>query len=57
MEWKCQRVKEIKKGTTIRAGIACGKFIILGDDEGTLYRVSYHQEQFDKKTSKKPSKV
>ena len=41
MEWKCQRMKQLKNGITIKAGLVIGNIIILGDDEGQLYKTNY----------------
>jgi hypothetical protein len=43
MEWKCQRVKQIKKGTTIKSGLRMDKTVIVGDDAGKIYKF-YYQE-------------
>lgn len=38
MEWKCHRIKEIKKGTIITSGCNVGNVMVLGDSNGMVYR-------------------
>lgn len=39
MEWKCQRMRQLEKGITIKSGIKIGDNIILGDDAGQIYKI------------------
>lgn len=41
MEWKCHRIPEIRKGVAVTSGCCVGNLILLGDNEGALYRLEY----------------
>ena len=45
MEWKCQRMKQLETGITIKSGIWVGDSIILGDDGGQIYKIGIKEEE------------
>lgn len=44
MSWKCHKIREIKKGTTITSGFVHENSMILGDVEGAIYKIDMEDE-------------
>ena len=40
MEWKCKKIKELEN-TTIKSGFSFRDTIVIGDDEGKIYKINY----------------